>query len=165
MARGFYHVSYCNDPCTVNGIGDLVGSFSFAIAPTRAEGRLMVRVARLESMVRIVAQRVHARAREERKRLERALDGRTSDLVEADARVAALETQVAALREASGTRDRQARPMVDPWVGLAVAAALAALAASVLLRRRRPSVRHVTLASPAPLRDVPRVLEDAIRRG
>lgn len=68
VARGIYHVAYCNDSCTLDGIGDLIGSSSFAIAPTRAEGRLMVRVARLESMVRIVAQRVHARAREERKR-------------------------------------------------------------------------------------------------
>lgn len=165
VARGFYHVSYCNDPCTVNGIGDLIGSSSFAIAPTRAEGRLMVRVARLESRVRIVAQRVHARTRSERKRLERALEERTSDLGEAETRVAALETQIAALREASGAQAQQARPMVDPWVGVAVAVALAGLAASVLARRRRWPVRHVTIASPPPVHDVPRVLEDAIRRG
>jgi len=165
VARGYYQVSYCNDPCTVNGIGDLIGSSSFAIAPTRAEGRLMVRVARLESRVRMVAQRVHARTRSERKRLERALEERTSDLVEAGARVAALERQVAALREASRAEARQARPIVDPWVGLAVAGALAALATSMLLRRRRRSVGRVTIASPAPLRDVPRPLEDAIRRG
>jgi len=42
----------------------------------------MVRVAPLESRIRIVAQRVHARTRSERKRLERALEERTSDLVE-----------------------------------------------------------------------------------
>jgi len=165
VVPGFYHVSYCNDPCTVNGIGDLIGSSSFAIAPTRTEGRLMVRVARLESRVRIVAQRVHARTRGERKRLERALEERTSDLGEAETRVAALERQVDALHDASAAGARVSRPIVDPWVGLAVAAALVAVAASVLVRRRRQPVRHVTIASPAPVRDVPRPLEDAIRRG
>jgi len=125
----------------------------------------MVRVAPLESRIRIVAQRVHARTQSERKRLERALEERTSDLVETEARVAALERQVATLHEASGAEARQARPTVDPWVGLVVVAALAAVAASVLVRRRGQPVGHVTIASPTPLRDVPRVLDDAIRRG
>lgn len=167
VARGIYHVSYCNDPCTVDGIGDLIGSSSFAIARTRAEGRLMVRVARLESRVRIVAQRVHAHAREERKRLERAVEERTFDLVEAEAHVAALDRQVDAMHDASAARARVSRPIVDPWVGLPVAVALAALALALMIRRRRArgNVSLITDASLDPPLLVPRVKEDALHRG
>lgn len=163
VVRGFYHVSYCNAPCTVDGIGDLIGSSSFAVAPTLAEGRLMVRVAHLESRIRVVRQRVHAKARSEHNRLERALEESTSDLVGVRERVAALETQLAALRESPGPETRLARPFVDPWVGLAVAVGLAALALALMIRRRwaRGNVSLVMDASlDAPLL-LPRVKEDA----
>jgi hypothetical protein len=36
LPAGLYHIQYCNDPCTVYGLGDLIGSESFAIGATLA---------------------------------------------------------------------------------------------------------------------------------
>ena len=47
VSPGRYSIDYCNDPCTVNGIGDLVGG-SFFVGDMREDARLMARVERLE---------------------------------------------------------------------------------------------------------------------
>src|SRR5919106_4038057 len=45
VPAGKYFLDYCNSPCTVDGMGDLIGG-SLGVGPTPKEGRLMGRIAR-----------------------------------------------------------------------------------------------------------------------
>ena len=132
---GWYHVDYCNDPCTVDGIGDLIGSSRFVIAPTRLEGQHIVVVDRLEQRMAGVRRDVAIRTRGEREKLERALEARTVELGEADARTAILETQLANRPVEQASQDRI---LVPGWAVVVLAMALVA-AAVVLARRRAPA--------------------------
>lgn len=58
LPAGLYHIQYCNDPCTVDGLGDLIGSESFAIGETQAEGRLLMLAHRLRSNIDEVTYRL-----------------------------------------------------------------------------------------------------------
>jgi hypothetical protein len=134
VPTGWYSVAYCNEPCTVDGIGDLIGSQGFVIAPTRREGRYILEVDRLEARVDSVRQQVVARTRAERKELERALRARAAELAGAQARVAELQVDLARLRAREGDR-----PIVPGWaVGVLAVAIIAAV--FVVRRARRPWV-------------------------
>lgn len=146
VPTGWYSVGYCNEPCTIDGIGDLIGSQGFVIAPTRREGRYIVEVDRLEARVDSVRQRVVARTRAERKELERALQARAAELADAQARVAELQADLARLRAREGDR-----PIVPGWaVGVLVVAIIAAV--FIVRRARRPwvVVPNVTIPDTVP---------------
>lgn len=73
LPHGLYHIQYCNDPCTVYALGDLIGSESFAIAATPAEGRLMMLVHRLRSKIDGVTYRLRRQAAAQVRGVEREL--------------------------------------------------------------------------------------------
>jgi hypothetical protein len=130
IPTGWYHVGYCNDPCTVDGIGDLIGSWRFVVAPTRLEGKHIVQIDRLENRIASVARKVHAHARVEQKKLERALETRTAELQDARGRIATIESEMARLRRRTGDG-----PVVPGWSVALLAAALMAIV--IVLRRKR----------------------------
>jgi len=140
LPTGWYHVGYCNEPCTVDGIGDLIGSDRFVIAPTRAEGRAIARIDRLEAKVHVVRRRVVARTRDERKRLEDELADRTELLRLSQERASELaagagrlpgSVVAAPVVRVITTRE----PSVTWWIALL--ALLAGLAAGVVVGHRR----------------------------
>lgn len=73
LPAGRYHIQYCNDPCTGYGIGDLMGSESFAIGATPAEGRLLVLAQQLRSKIDEVAYRLRREAAAQVRGVEREL--------------------------------------------------------------------------------------------
>ena len=77
VPTGMYHIGYCNEPCTVDGIGDLIGGESFAIGATRTEARLLILTERLRWKVDAAAARARQEALTERKRFQEALSERT----------------------------------------------------------------------------------------
>jgi hypothetical protein len=134
VPTGWYHVGYCNDPCTVDGIGDLIGSWHFVVAPTRLEGKHIVQIDRLENRIASVARKVHAHARVEQKKLERVLQTRTAELQDARGRIATIESEMARLRRRMGDG-----PLVPGW---SIALLAAALVATVIVagRKRAPKL-------------------------
>jgi hypothetical protein len=143
LPPGRYSIEYCNDPCTVNGIGDLLGG-SFFIAQTEEQARLLDRIERLERKAQLVS------------RLKR-------DLREAEAELADLqgaEAELAELREhyfelvsdLRAARAQDAPPPVEipeprtrPLAPGAWVLGLAALVIGMFVRRRlgRPAIPDV----------------------
>jgi hypothetical protein len=73
LPAGLYHIQYCNDPCTVYGLGDLIGSESFAIGATLAEGRLLMLAHHLRSRIDEVTYRLRREAAAQVRGVEREL--------------------------------------------------------------------------------------------
>jgi hypothetical protein len=76
LPTGVYFIQYCNDPCpgyTVSGLGDLIGSESFAIGATLREGRLLMLAERLRSRIEVVTYRLRREAAAQVRRVEREL--------------------------------------------------------------------------------------------
>ncbi len=73
LPAGLYHIQYCNDPCTVDGLGDLIGSESFAIGATVAEGRLLMLAHNLRSRIDEVTYRLRRQAAAQVRGVEREL--------------------------------------------------------------------------------------------
>lgn len=73
LPAGLYHIQYCNDPCTVDGLGDLIGSESFAIGATLAEGRLLMLAHHLRSRIDEVTYRLRRQAAAQVRGVEREL--------------------------------------------------------------------------------------------
>lgn len=130
VPTGEYTMSLCNDPCTVDGLGDIVGGW-LRVTQTTKEGRL---IARLDDVKRDRAALNHAlkeadvQAQELESRSEeaaRAIEGLRGE-------VADLETQLRAGRETPS----QAGPLIEWWAAAFIALGLLALAAAVLLRGR-----------------------------
>ena len=121
VSTGWYSVGYCNDPCTVDGIGDLVGGDRFVIAPTRVEGLAIVRIDRLAMRVANVRHDVVARTRDERERLERALEAANGALDLAEARISQIQAEL--VRAAPSLGGSAGRPLARPssvtwWIAL-----------------------------------------------
>ena len=138
VPTGWYHVGYCNDPCTVDGIGDLVGGDRFVVAPTRVEGLAIVRIDRLATRVANVRHDVVARTRDERERLERALEARNGALDLAEARISQIQAEL--VRAAPSLGGSAGRPLARPssvtwWIALL--ACIAGLGAGLAIPRRR----------------------------
>ena len=73
LPAGLYHIQYCNDPCpgyTVVGLGDLIGSESFAINATLAEGHLLMLAQHLRSKIDEVTRRLRREAAAQVRRVE-----------------------------------------------------------------------------------------------
>jgi hypothetical protein len=73
LPTGLYHIQYCNDPCTVNVLGDLIGSEPFAIGATLAEGRLLMLAHQLRSKITEVTYRLRQEAAAQVRGVEREL--------------------------------------------------------------------------------------------
>jgi hypothetical protein len=130
VPTGRYFIQYCNDPCTVDGIGDLVGGSLF-IGATRPEARLGWQVERLESRVDSLRQQ-GARKSDRVAALKREL---------ADARSALSEQP--ALRVIPVPADavgRDARPLVPGWAIVLLAVAVAGGAMLARRRQRLPVI-------------------------
>jgi hypothetical protein len=109
LPPGRYSIDYCNDPCTVNGIGDLIGG-SFWVADTQEEARLMARIDRLEAKAKSLKRIKHDLRRTEAA-LAEAEDEQVSLINEL--RVAALQTASASAR---GEGTVSVRETLPPWV-------------------------------------------------
>ena len=157
VPRGLYTLAYCKIPCTVDGIGDLLGG-SFFVAPTRIEGRLLARVQRLAARVRSTRYKVRARIRGRVRQAERQLTEQTDAM---QAEIASLESQLA---RASEPKRAEARSSIDPWAAVVLSVMVSFLVASLLFRRRRRAVAIPAAFSPEPTVEIPRVTEDSLRR-
>jgi hypothetical protein len=76
LPTGLYHIQYCNDPCpgyTVDGLGDLIGSESFAIGATPAEGRLLMLAHHLRSKIDEITRRLRRETAAQVRGVEREL--------------------------------------------------------------------------------------------
>lgn len=150
VAPGRYSIDYCNDPCTVTGLGDLIGG-SFLVADTQEDAQLMARIDRLEAKVGALARtrRDLRRAMARVERLEEkaeALAQARDDLRHAEAAVAEARERYIQIRDrlvivqaleppATEPADRR----LSPW---ALAAGFAALSMGIWFRRRlgRPAI-------------------------
>ncbi|MGH2672783.1 MAG: hypothetical protein ACRDHC_07380, partial [Actinomycetota bacterium] len=129
-----YHLTYCNEPCTVDGIGDLMGGDAFFVAPTRQEALLLSRVDRLSWNLTHARQEGRAKERRALEKLERVQETGARELTLARGEIATLEARIAELGAAPAGDDR---PLVPGWA-IAVAALVLAVAivATVIVRRR-----------------------------
>ncbi len=133
VPAGFYHVQYCNDPCTVNGIGDLVGSDSIAIAATRADARALVLAERLRWKVEAASDaRRHAEA--EVDRLREALIEREEDVAAADARGHELVQELAETQQS--LHAERSRLSWAPVAGMLFGIVLGLMVALAVITRR-----------------------------
>jgi hypothetical protein len=135
LPPGRYSIDYCNDPCTVNGIGDLIGG-SFWVADTQEEARLMARIDRLEAKA------------ESLKRIKHDLRRTEAALAEAEDEQALLITRlrVAALQAASasarGEGTVSVRETLPPWVSASLVA-MALLLGAWYRRHQRQEIPDV----------------------
>lgn len=125
VTPGRYWIDYCNDPCTIDGIGDLIGGMIF-VGETEREARLAARW-----------ERAKARVERMRERLD-----------EAAAEIAALALR----REAESTEEdrepnaapqatrrvQEDRPVISIEGAALIAGAMLALLVGVVVRHRRP---------------------------
>jgi hypothetical protein len=125
VATGRYTIQYCNDPCTVDGLGDLAGGSLF-IGQTVEEARLGWEVERLEFQVdSLKTQRIR-------------LSDRVATLKRELADAESASSEQPALRVIPTPTDlaQSDRPLVPGWAIVLLAAAVAAGAMLVLRRRR-----------------------------
>lgn len=100
LPAGLYHIQYCNDPCTVYGLGDLIGSESFAIGATLAEGRLLMLAQHLRSRIDEVTYRLRQEAAAQVRGVERELTAARGLQTIAEVRVRELTETIRTTRSA-----------------------------------------------------------------
>jgi hypothetical protein len=100
LPADLYHIQYCNDPCTVYGLGDLIGSESFAIGATLAEGRLLMLAHHLRSTIDEVTYRLRREAAAQVRRVERELTAARGLQTIAEVRIRELTETLRATRGA-----------------------------------------------------------------
>jgi hypothetical protein len=132
---GRYTLDYCNDPCTLDGIGDLVGG-SFWVAATEEQARLLSRIERLEAKVEALP-RLKQKLRTVEGKLLEAQEDRANLLSRLRAAAVKEASLLSRLRGALVAERPQGLPperrTASPW---AVAAGLAALVFGAWIRRR-----------------------------
>jgi hypothetical protein len=145
VESGLYGIDFCNQPCTVEGLGDLYGG-SFWVGQTEKEARLLARVSWLERRLDLEARRTrHADTALRRAETELA------DLQGAEAELAELQEQyhelVGDLRAARAQDEpvEIPEPAARSLPPAAWAVGLAALVVGAFVRRRlgRPAVPDV----------------------
>jgi len=130
----FYQVGLCNDPCTVSGFGETVGG-SVSIVATAREAKLLTDNGTLRSQLSDV--------KRDLRKTERSAEDQgavtSAELAQSESSRRALTSRVRTLEHDLTVAEKAAsRPVIDPWVGAAVAVALVAVAWA-LAWRRRPS--------------------------
>jgi hypothetical protein len=123
VAPGRYSLDYCNDPCTVDGVGDLLGG-SFLVGESELEARLMGRIERLRFEVEALAS------------TERDLRKTEAALAEVQDRYDTLVGRLRAMRPDEASPGEETEPRDRPLPAWAVVAGLVALAAGAWFRRR-----------------------------
>lgn len=149
VPTGGYTMSLCNDPCTVDGLGDIVGGW-LRITQTTKEGRL---IGRLDDVIRDRAALNHAlREAEVRvQELESASQNAPGAIEGLRGRVAELEAQLRARRGGPAG----VGSLIVWGTAALVVLDLLGLGAAVLLRRRtgrrvRPGASHTGSGSRSP---------------
>jgi hypothetical protein len=130
VPTGEYTMSVCNDPCTADGLGDIVGGW-LGIAQTTKESRLIARlddVKRERAVLNHALSETNARARELGS-LVREAAGTSEDL---RGRIAALEARL----RTAGSSPPHARPLIEWWATALVALGFLALTAAFVIRGR-----------------------------
>lgn len=130
VPAGRYTLSYCNSPCTLDGIGDLVGG-SFLVADTQQEAKLSAKVDRLREDL--------LRSRQRAERLEKVTGKLTTArerLADAESQIRRLTVQLAGARAEFATGE-DAPPSPWPLIALAFGASTVILAGLLAARRRR----------------------------
>jgi hypothetical protein len=132
---GRYTLDYCNDPCTLDGIGDLVGG-SFRVAAGEEQARLLSHIERLEAKVEALPRLKQKLRGVEGKQLE-AQEDRANLLSRLRAAAVEEASLLSRLRGALAAKRAEAPPPerrpVPPW---AVAAGIAVLAFGAWIRGR-----------------------------
>lgn len=129
VPAGDYTIMVCNDPCTVRGVGDLVGAF-FSIAASPIEARVQAIEDRLHWKLRALRQEGN-RAEKRAERSEIALEERIGEL----------QRSLAAVRA-----DLSSLPRTNPeegrfdWLGVVGWILVIVVAVAALARRRRARV-------------------------
>jgi hypothetical protein len=123
VPAGEYFLDYCNSPCTVDGMGDLIGG-TLVVGNTQEEARLIAHIERLEVKVEALA------------RTKRDLRKAEAKLAEARTRYDQLVGRLRAARLDDVPAREVARPADRRVPASAVAAGLAVLAVGVWFRRR-----------------------------
>jgi hypothetical protein len=134
VPTGMYHIQYCNEPCTVNGIGDLIGGDPIAIGATRMEARLLILTQRLRWKIDAVAARARQQILTERRRSQEALSQRAYDLRAAEARVSELAGELAETTRA--LRIERSSRSWGPAVGALLLLGLGLLVVVMVIARR-----------------------------
>ena len=138
LSPGWYHVAFCNDPCTIDGFREpLRGQFS--VVATAREGQLLIETSRLHGRL--------SAAQREISKTERRLHATEQDLASSQRQasrwgddVLTLGRQLAAVQEDAAAA--QARSRTEHQAALIVGAELVIGAlALVILRRTRRSRR------------------------
>jgi hypothetical protein len=128
LPAGLYHIQYCNDPCTVEALGDLIGSDLFAIGATRTEGRLLMLAQRLRSRIDEVTYRLREEAAAQVRGVERELTAARGLQTIAEVRVRELtETLRTTRRALEAERSTVATAFVIAGAMLIIAIALVVL--------------------------------------
>lgn len=127
VSSGMYHIGYCNAPCTVDGIGDLIGGEPIAIGATRTEGRLL-----------ILAQRLRTKVASDVQTHQETLTKHGKDLRAAEARASWLSDELAQVRHA--LRVERSRVSSGPMAGT-VLLALGMLVIIVVMAARLRRIR------------------------
>jgi hypothetical protein len=143
LPPGRYSIDYCNDHCTVNGIGDLLGG-SFWVADTQDEARLMARIDRLEAKAESL-KRIKRDLREAETELGD-LQGVESELAELRDHYYGLVSDLRAARAQDGPAQVEIpEPTARSLPPAAWALGLAALVVGAFVRRwlGRPAVPDV----------------------
>lgn len=134
LPSGDYTIEVCNDPCTLSGFGDFVQGWTGVVQSTEA-AQLQRQRERFRSRF------VHARAdaaqtRREAERLQADLDDSEGTRSTLTAHIDVLTDQLDAAPRPEPASMSTGRPFVDPWVGVLLALAALALAATIRFRYR-----------------------------
>jgi hypothetical protein len=143
LPAGLYHIQYCNDPCTGYGIGDLIGSESFAIGATLAEGRLLMLAHGLRSKIDEVTYRLRRQAAAQVRGVERVLTAARGLQTIAEVRVRELTQTLRTTRTALEAERSTAAAAFGIAGGLAVIV-IALLVMFVVTARRLRAARFDT---------------------
>ncbi len=143
LPAGLYHIQYCNDPCTGYGIGDLIGSESFAIGATLAEGRLLMLAHDLRSKIDEVTYRLRRQAAAQVRGVERELTAARGLQTIAEVRVRELTQTLRTTRTALEAERSTAATAFGIAGGLAVIV-IALLVMFVVTARRLRAARFDT---------------------
>jgi hypothetical protein len=130
---GRYSLDYCNEPCTLNGIGDLMGA-SFIVADTEREAQLAARVDRLQQKIPVLRKKIQHFEEDARKLAE---NGR--ELAVAREQIVELKEELADFRSRRAPAESTAgsRPLLPAWGIVLVFMSLTALAVALIIRGRR----------------------------
>ena len=157
VASGAHIIEYCNDPCTLAGVGELWGG-AIQVYASADEARTEMAIAHLKGRLRQIRTNhrfLKRRVEERREELERDLAAARASNESLAQRVQQLDGELDAVR----APDREPNwPAIAGWTlfGLLVVANLG-LAAVRIRRRRRPAgtpLRRRTVEAPRPPRDL-----------